>query len=105
MVIRVCEKIDACIPQCVCWRAGQPRRAGNAAKSGQFIGQFSCVENDTPVLKGLKKIQNSGLTAEVLATYVFDLRTNFNFESLRFSEWVHNGLFPMTCFVFDYTIE
>ena len=34
-------------------RAGQPRSAGQAAKSGQFIGQFSWVTGDPIVLKGL----------------------------------------------------
>ena len=36
----LCEKIDACMPVCLL-RAGQPRRMGDAAKSGQFRGQFS----------------------------------------------------------------
>ena len=35
-------------------RAGQPRRAGAAAKSGQFVGQFSWVTGDPIVFKGLK---------------------------------------------------
>ena len=34
-------------------RAGQPRSAGDAAKSGQFIGQFSWVTGNPIVLKGL----------------------------------------------------
>ena len=34
-------------------RAGQPRRAGAAAKSGQFVGQFSWVTGDPIGLKGL----------------------------------------------------
>ena len=34
-------------------RAGQVKPAGNAAESGQFVGEFSCDENVTPVLKGL----------------------------------------------------
>ena len=34
-------------------RAGQPRSAGNAAKLGQFIGQFSWVTGDPIGLKGL----------------------------------------------------
>ena len=34
-------------------RAGQPRRAGAAAKSGEFVGQFSWVTGDPIVLKGL----------------------------------------------------
>ena len=34
-------------------RAGQPRRAGAAAKSGQFVGQFSWVTGDPIVVKGL----------------------------------------------------
>ena len=34
-------------------RAGQPRSAGDAAKLGQFIGQFSWVTGDPIVLKGL----------------------------------------------------
>ena len=35
-------------------RAGQPRRAGAAAKSGQFVGQFSWVTGDPIGLKGLR---------------------------------------------------
>ena len=34
-------------------RAGQPRSAGDAAKLGQFIGQFSWVTSDPIGLKGL----------------------------------------------------
>ena len=34
-------------------RAGQPRSAGDAAKFGQFIGQFSWVIGDPIGLKGL----------------------------------------------------
>ena len=34
-------------------RAGQPRRAGATAKSGQFVGQFSWVTGDPIGLKGL----------------------------------------------------
>ena len=34
-------------------RAGQPRSGGDAAKSGQFIGQFSWVTGDPIVVKGL----------------------------------------------------
>ena len=34
-------------------RAGQPRSAGDAAKLGQFIGQFSWVTGDPIVVKGL----------------------------------------------------
>ena len=34
-------------------RAGQPRRAGDAAKSGQFVGQFSWDKYDPTVVKGL----------------------------------------------------
>ena len=34
-------------------RAGQPRWAGNAAKSGQFIGQFSWDEYVPTDVKGL----------------------------------------------------
>ena len=54
VVIWVCEKIDVCMPQCVCCVAGQPRRAGAAAKSGQFVGQFSWVTGDPTGLKGLR---------------------------------------------------
>ena len=34
-------------------RAGQPRRASRAAKSGQFIGQFTWVTGDPMGVKGL----------------------------------------------------
>ena len=37
-------------------RAGQPRRAGYMAKSGQFVGQFSWVAGDPMVVKGLSVI-------------------------------------------------
>ena len=37
-------------------RAGQPRSAGDAAKLGQFIGQFSWVTGDPIVLKGLYRV-------------------------------------------------
>ena len=36
-------------------RAGQRRRAGDAAKSGQFRGQFSWVTGDPMGVKGLKR--------------------------------------------------
>ena len=39
--------------------AGQPRRAGNAAKSGQFIGQFSWVTSGPIGVKGLFYIPES----------------------------------------------
>ena len=41
VVVWVCEKIDA--PLCVCC-VHQVKPAGNAAESGQFVGQFSCDE-------------------------------------------------------------
>ena len=37
-------------------RAGQVKPAGNAAESGQFVGEFSCDENVTPVLKGFGEV-------------------------------------------------
>ena len=36
-------------------RAGQPRSAGDAAKLGQFIGQFSWVTGDPIGVKGLRR--------------------------------------------------
>ena len=51
--------------------AGQPRRAGMAAKFGQFVGQFSCVKYDTPVLKGLTDLHIADIVKCVL------LRTTF----------------------------
>ena len=45
---------NRCMHAAVCLlRAGQPRSAGDAAKLGQFIGQFSWVTGDPIVLKGL----------------------------------------------------
>ena len=38
-------------------RAGQPKSAGDAAKSGQFVGQLSWVTGD-PI--GLKELSYSG---------------------------------------------
>ena len=34
-------------------RAGQPKRAGDAAKSGEFLGEFSWVEFDSVGVRGL----------------------------------------------------
>ena len=46
---------NRCMHGTVCLlRAGQPRRAGAAAKSGQFVGQFSWVTGDPIVVKGLR---------------------------------------------------
>ena len=48
---------NRCMHGTVCLlRAGQPRRAGAAAKSGQFVGQFSWVTGDPIVVKGLKDL-------------------------------------------------
>ena len=45
---------NRCMHAAVCLlRAGQPRSAGDAAKSGQFIGQFSWVTGDPIGVKGL----------------------------------------------------
>ena len=45
---------NRCMHAAVCLlRAGQPRSAGDAAKSGQFVGQFSWVTGDPIGLKGL----------------------------------------------------
>ena len=44
---------NRCMHATVCLlRAGQPRRTSAAAKSGQFVGQFSWVTGDQPVSKG-----------------------------------------------------
>ena len=46
---------NRCMHARVCLlRAGQPRRAGDAVKSGQFIGQFSWDKYDPTVVKGLR---------------------------------------------------
>ena len=48
---------NRCMHAAVCLLcAGQPRSAGDAAKLGQFIGQFSWVTGDPIVLKGLKML-------------------------------------------------
>ena len=39
-------------------RAGQPRSAGDAAKLGQFVGQFSWVTGDPIVLKGISNVNS-----------------------------------------------
>ena len=45
---------NRCMRATVCLlHAGRPTRAGNAAKSGQFIGQLSWVTGDPISLKGL----------------------------------------------------
>ena len=44
-------------------RAGQLRRAGDAAKSGQFIGQFSWVKRDPITVKGLNLFINGKYSA------------------------------------------
>ena len=47
---------NRCMHAAVCLlRAGQPRSAGDAAKLGQFIGQFSWVTGDPIGVKGLIK--------------------------------------------------
>ena len=47
---------NRCMHAAVCLlRAGQPRSAGDAAKLGQFVGQFSWVTGDPIGLKGLMK--------------------------------------------------
>ena len=47
---------NRCMHAAVCLlRAGQPRSAGDAAKLGQFVGQFSWVTGDPTGLKGLNK--------------------------------------------------
>ena len=56
-------------------RAGQPRRAGAAAKSGQFVGQFSWVTGDPIGLKGL--IRNKGLLRGFTVFVKTVLCTNF----------------------------
>ena len=35
--------------------AGKPKHAGDAAKSGEFLGEFSWVEFDPMGVRGLKK--------------------------------------------------
>ena len=46
---------NRCMHAAVCLlRAGQPRSAGDAAKLGQFIGQFSWVTGDPIGVKGLR---------------------------------------------------
>ena len=49
-------------------RVGQPRSAGDAAKLGQFIGQFSWVTGDLVGVKGLysEKKKNNPLTPTVI---------------------------------------
>ena len=42
------------MPQCVCCVQASPRSAGDAAKLGQFIGQFSWVTGDPIGVKGFK---------------------------------------------------
>ena len=47
---------NRCMHATVCLlHAGQPRCAGDAAKSGQFIGQFTWVTGDPMGIKGLNK--------------------------------------------------
>ena len=46
------KSIHACHSVCLL-HAGQPKRAGDAAKSGEFIGEFSWVEYDPIIVKGL----------------------------------------------------
>ena len=56
-------------------RAGQRRRAGDAAKSGQFRGQFSWVTGDPMGVKGLKKYSHK--------YYVCDIESNSFEDSER----------------------
>ena len=56
----MCEKIDACLALHVTLyllRAG----AGDAAKSGRFIGQFSWVTGDPMGVKGLLSVIDKAL--------------------------------------------
>ena len=58
---------NRCMHAAVCLlRAGQPRSAGDAAKLGQFIGQFSWVAGDPIGVKGL-------CTCMYLVWYLFGL--------------------------------
>ena len=52
VVISVCKIIDACMPQCLL-HAVQLKRACDAAKPGEFIGEFSWVKFDPMGVKGL----------------------------------------------------
>ena len=62
VVIRVCKKI--CMHAMVCLsRASQPKSAGNAAKSSQFIGQFSWFTGDPIGLKGLRTVLCTNTTS------------------------------------------
>ena len=54
-------------------RAGQPRSAGDAAKSGQFIGQFSWVTGDPIVLKGLNEFE-SNLERNLFCLFLLGVR-------------------------------
>ena len=50
----MCE--NRCMHAAVCLlRADQPRSAGDAAKLGQFVGEFSWVTGDPIGVKGLKR--------------------------------------------------
>ena len=55
LVVQVCDKIDACMPHCVCCM----QASSNAAKSGEFLGEFSLVEFDPMGIRGLKWIQTN----------------------------------------------
>ena len=57
---------NRCVRATVCLlRAGRPTRAGDMAKSGQFIGQLSWVTGDSIGLKGLTSSQ-FGLVEKIL---------------------------------------
>ena len=62
---------NQCMHAAVCLlRAGQPRSAGDAAKLGQFIGQFSWVTGDPIGLKGLYwDIQNLFKNFDIMIIY------------------------------------
>ena len=68
-------KIDACMHATVCLlRAGQSRYAGDAAKSGRFIGQFSCCTCDTVGVRGLLSMIDDALFLTRLYWLTIDYR-------------------------------
>ena len=50
-------------------RAGQPRRVGNLAKSGQIIGQFLLITGGDPI--GVKGLINIVLLIIILCSYLY----------------------------------
>ena len=77
-------------------RAGQPRRAGAEAKSGQFVGQFSWVVYDPMVVRGLFSMTDKALYNPLTTAAISELlemigKSSYFLVSAR-STALHSGI-------------